>query len=83
MRHCLHYFPQGYAGSESVLGRALLGRRQDAVIATKFGFREGPSTPAYSPQEIDEAVTRSLQKLQTTYIDILQVVVIFITCVDR
>ncbi|BFZ20834.1 hypothetical protein BsWGS_23872 [Bradybaena similaris] len=64
---------EGYAGSESVLGRALLGRRQDAVIATKFGFREGPSTPAYSPQEIDEAVTRSLQKLQTTYIDILQV----------
>jgi len=64
---------QGYAGSEEVLGKCLQGRRQDAVIASKFGFREGPSTPAYTAQQIDEAVTRSLTKLQTTYIDLLQV----------
>lgn len=51
----------------------LEGRRQDAVIATKFGFREGPNTPPYSPQQIDEAVTRSLNKLKTNYVDLLQV----------
>ncbi|XP_005097453.1 1-deoxyxylulose-5-phosphate synthase YajO [Aplysia californica] len=64
---------EGYAGSEAVLGKALLGRRQDAVVATKFGFREGPQTPPYSAQQIDEAITRSLQKLQTSYVDVLQI----------
>ncbi|CAL1531737.1 unnamed protein product [Lymnaea stagnalis] len=64
---------EGYKNSEKVLGKALLGRRQDAVVATKFGFRDGITTPPYSAIEIDEAVTRSLQNLQTTYIDILQV----------
>ncbi|KAK0058256.1 1-deoxyxylulose-5-phosphate synthase YajO [Biomphalaria pfeifferi] len=64
---------EGYKNSEKVLGKALLGRRQDAVVATKFGFRDGIGTPPYSAQEIDEAVTRSLQNLQTTYLDILQV----------
>lgn len=58
-----------------MLGKALLGRRQNAVVATKYGFREGPTTPPYSAQDIDEAVTRSLQKLQTDYVDILQVTV--------
>lgn len=43
------------------------------MVATKYGFREGPGTPPYSAQDIDEAVTRSLQKMQTDYIDILQV----------
>lgn len=64
---------EGYKGSESVLGRALLGQRQNAVVATKYGFREGPATPPYSAQEIEEAVTRSLRNLQTSYIDILQI----------
>ena len=64
---------QGYAGSEEVVGYCLKGRRQDAVVATKYGFRNGPSTPPYSAAEIDEAVTRSLRKMETDYIDILQV----------
>ncbi|XP_052259109.1 1-deoxyxylulose-5-phosphate synthase YajO-like isoform X2 [Dreissena polymorpha] len=63
---------EGYAGSEEVLGRCLLGRRQDAIIATKFGFRDGIGTPAYSAVQIDEAITKSLRKLQTDYIDLLQ-----------
>jgi len=64
---------EGYAGSEVVLGHALQGRRKDAVVATKYGFREGPQTPPYSAQEVDEAITRSLTKMQTDYIDILQI----------
>ncbi|KAL3832428.1 hypothetical protein ACJMK2_024071 [Sinanodonta woodiana] len=62
----------GYAGSEEVLGKCLEGRRRDAIIATKFGFRDGITTPPYSAAQIDEAVTKSLQKLQTDYIDLLQ-----------
>ncbi|KAK7110683.1 1-deoxyxylulose-5-phosphate synthase YajO-like [Littorina saxatilis] len=64
---------EGYAGSEEVLGYCLKGRRKDAVVATKYGFRSGPSTPPYSAAEIDEAVTRSLRKMETDYIDILQI----------
>ena len=56
-----------------MLGKCLKGRRQDAVIATKFGFREGIHTPPYTAVQIDEAITRALRKLQTTYIDLLQV----------
>ncbi|XP_059175411.1 1-deoxyxylulose-5-phosphate synthase YajO-like [Physella acuta] len=63
---------EGYSNSEKVLGRALLGRRQDAVISTKYGFRQGADTPPYSAQEIDDAITKALQNLQTTYIDIIQ-----------
>ncbi|XP_045167959.2 1-deoxyxylulose-5-phosphate synthase YajO-like [Mercenaria mercenaria] len=63
---------EGYAGSEEVLGKCLQGRRQDAVIASKFGFREGPFTPAYSAVQIDESITKGLRKLQTNYIDLLQ-----------
>jgi len=64
---------EGYKGSEEVLGKCLQGRRQNAVVASKFGFREGPQTPPYSVQEIDEAITRSLTKLQTSYLDVLQI----------
>lgn len=64
---------QAYTGSEEVLGRSLRGRRQDAIIATKYGFREGPPTPPYTAIQVEEAIERSLRKLETTYIDLLQV----------
>ncbi|GFR91188.1 aldo/keto reductase [Elysia marginata] len=64
---------EAYKNSEKVLGKALEGRRQDVVVASKFGFREGPHTPPYSAQQIDEAITRSLTNLQTDYLDILQI----------
>jgi len=62
------------ARSEQVLGRALQGRRQNAIIATKYGFTEAPFTPQYSTVQIDEAITRSLTKLQASYVDLLQVI---------
>ena len=78
---CKHefIFLQGYAGSEEVLGKCLQGRRQDAIIATKFGFREGIHTPPYTAVQIDEAITKSLRKLETTYIDLLQVLWTLVT----
>jgi aryl-alcohol dehydrogenase-like predicted oxidoreductase len=59
--------------NEELLGRALEGRRSQAVIATKFGWRIGngrtglDSTPAH----IREAVEGSLRRLRTDYIDLL------------
>lgn len=60
--------------NEELIGRALKGRRHEAVIATKFGFRivDHVTTGVdSSPAHIREAVTGSLQRLGTDYIDLL------------
>ena len=53
--------------SEQVLGEALHGRRQDAVIATKLGGAK------LAPEAIPAACERSLRYLQTDYIDLYQI----------
>ena len=60
--------------NEELLGRALKGRRDEAVIATKFGWdiEGGKSTGLDSrPAHIREAVNGSLKRLQTDHIDLL------------
>jgi aryl-alcohol dehydrogenase-like predicted oxidoreductase len=62
--------------NEELLGRALKGRRDEVVIATKFGFRfqDGKQVGAErdsSPARIREAVEGSLRRLQTDHIDLL------------
>jgi aryl-alcohol dehydrogenase-like predicted oxidoreductase len=60
--------------NEELVGRALKGRRERAVIATKFGLRveNGAIAGADSrPGHIREAVEDSLRRLQTGYIDLL------------
>ena len=67
----------GCGHSERVLGRALAGRRDEAVIATKFGHvfdeatREGAGVDA-SPAAARRACEASLQRLGTDRIDLLQ-----------
>jgi aryl-alcohol dehydrogenase-like predicted oxidoreductase len=67
----------GCGHSERVLARALARRRDDVVIATKFGFtydeerRESPGTDA-SPDYIRRACEASLRRLQTDVIDLYQ-----------
>ena len=60
--------------NEELVGRALKGRRERAVIATKFGFRIENGTIAGTdsrPGHIREAVEGSLRRLQTDHIDLL------------
>jgi aryl-alcohol dehydrogenase-like predicted oxidoreductase len=62
--------------NESLIGRALKGRRDKVVIATKFGFKieDGKQLGAVtdsSPANIRAAVEGSLKRLQTDYIDLL------------
>jgi aryl-alcohol dehydrogenase-like predicted oxidoreductase len=60
--------------NEELLGRALKGRRREAIIATKFGFRivDGKSAGVDSrPEHIKEVVEQSLRRLETDYIDLL------------
>jgi aryl-alcohol dehydrogenase-like predicted oxidoreductase len=56
----------GMGESEQFLGRALGGRRDEAVIATKFGSRAGGS-PAVVAKAVDEA----LDRLGTDRIDLM------------
>ncbi|MBA3889673.1 MAG: aldo/keto reductase [Gemmatimonadaceae bacterium] len=58
--------------SEEYLGRALLRRRGDVVIATKFGHRSGHPDRGAHPAHIRRAVEASLQRLQTDWIDLYQ-----------
>ncbi len=60
--------------NEGLVGRALKGRRDEAVIATKFGFdiRDGKTIGLNSRPEHIRAVTdASLQRLGTDRIDLL------------
>jgi aryl-alcohol dehydrogenase-like predicted oxidoreductase len=60
--------------NETLLGRALVARRDRAVIATKFGWEiEGKQRGGLDsrPAHIREAVEGSLRRLQTDHIDLL------------
>ena len=60
---------EGYSGgaSEAVLGQALVGRRHEAVIATKVGRAN------LSREEVRRACEASLQRLRTDYVDLYQI----------
>jgi aryl-alcohol dehydrogenase-like predicted oxidoreductase len=65
----------GRGQSEEFLGRALKGRRQQAIVATKFGnsMGEGPYTSGGSRRYIYDSVHDSLRRLGTDYIDLYQI----------
>ncbi len=65
----------GDGDSERFLGRALAGRRDRAVIATKFGWGRGPGDNEVArgaPEYIRAAIDRSLQRLGTDVVDLYQ-----------
>ena len=61
--------------NEALLARALEGKRDQAVIATKFGFTFGPDGAVNGvdsrPEHVREAVEGSLRRLNTDRIDLL------------
>ncbi len=64
----------GPFANEELLGRALVGKRDQVVLATKFGFRieNGQRTGLDSrPEHIREAVDGCLRRLDTDCIDLL------------
>jgi aryl-alcohol dehydrogenase-like predicted oxidoreductase len=56
-----------YGDSEELLGKALGGRRDDFVLATKFGAQGGASAAA-----VTAAIEKSLRRLGTDHIDLYQ-----------
>jgi aryl-alcohol dehydrogenase-like predicted oxidoreductase len=67
----------GAGHSEQVLGRALSGRRDDVVVATKFGYTFDPDLREITgenaaPDYIRRACRASLRRLRTDRIDVYQ-----------
>jgi aryl-alcohol dehydrogenase-like predicted oxidoreductase len=64
-----------HGASEVVVGKALKGRRDKVVLATKFGrpMSDDPNDRGASRRWITAAVDGSLRRLQTDYIDLYQV----------
>ncbi len=60
--------------SEEYLGRALAGRRKEAVIATKFGMKLDDARPGGGrPEYVRQCAEDSLRRLGTDYIDLYQI----------
>ncbi|HET9604630.1 MAG TPA: aldo/keto reductase [Gemmatimonadales bacterium] len=62
----------GDTQSEVFLGRALAGRRNEVVVATKFGSKLDEHRHGASPAYIRRAVEDSLRRLKTDRIDLYQ-----------
>jgi aryl-alcohol dehydrogenase-like predicted oxidoreductase len=61
-------------GSETMLGKALKGRRDEVVLATKFGHAMGDDAPPNrgSREYIRSAIEASLERLRTEWVDLYQ-----------
>jgi aryl-alcohol dehydrogenase-like predicted oxidoreductase len=61
--------------NEELLGRALAGRRDEVVIATKFGVKPNADGPAGrprdgSPENVRQSIEGSLKRLKTDRVDL-------------
>jgi aryl-alcohol dehydrogenase-like predicted oxidoreductase len=63
----------GAGQSEQFLGAALKGRREKAIIATKFGMKMGEGKEGARAHYVREALDASLQRLRTDIIDLYQI----------
>lgn len=62
----------GYGKSEELLGRALNGQRERAIIATKGGMKRYDLPPDFSPAALSASLSGSLDRLETEYVDVFQ-----------
>jgi aryl-alcohol dehydrogenase-like predicted oxidoreductase len=63
----------GGGQSEEFLGRALKGRRDKVLIATKFGMKMAEGKQGGKPEYIRQAAEDSLRRLGTDHIDLYQI----------
>jgi aryl-alcohol dehydrogenase-like predicted oxidoreductase len=63
----------GQGANEELVGKAVAGRRDDYVIATKFGnrwFDDGSRTIDGSPEYVRQAIDASLRRLGVDHVDL-------------
>ena len=61
-----------YADSEEKIGQALAHRRDDFYLFTKCGHASGFSEPDWDPGMLAKQIDRSLQRLKTDTVDLIQ-----------
>jgi aryl-alcohol dehydrogenase-like predicted oxidoreductase len=59
--------------SEEFMGEALRGRRNQVVLATKFGFSMGEGKSGAKPAYVREALDASLRRLGVDHVDLYQI----------
>ncbi|HEY9676746.1 MAG TPA: aldo/keto reductase [Drouetiella sp.] len=64
----------GWGHSEELLGKAIKGKRDHLIIATKVGsdFYQGAGFQTFTPDYVRYAFEKSLARLKTDYIDVYQ-----------
>lgn len=67
--------PTGWGRSEEIIGKAIKGRRDQVVLATKCGARPhlDPDRGGNSARWIRRAIDESLTRLQTDHVDLYQI----------
>ena len=62
----------GGGRSEEIIGKAIKGRRQEAIVTTKIGgpIGKGPNERGSSRKHLIDGIEASLKRLQTDYIDV-------------
>ena len=64
-----------YGDSEDLIGRAVASRRSDYFLFTKCGHAAGdelPDYPDWDPRLLTASIERSLRRLRTDHVDLLQ-----------
>lgn len=61
-----------YAESEALIGKALGARRSDVYLFTKCGHLHGYGRPDWRPASLLTSIERSLRRLGTDYVDLIQ-----------
>src|SRR5213078_1046843 len=61
-----------YEDSEVLIGRAIGARRGEVYLFTKCGHAKGWSRPDWRPASLLASIERSLRRLETDYLDLIQ-----------
>ncbi|MFQ6019004.1 MAG: aldo/keto reductase [Kiloniellaceae bacterium] len=61
-----------YEHSEELIGHAAAGRREEYYLLTKCGHPAGYDTEDWRPASLLHTIERSLRRLQTEYLDLIQ-----------
>ena len=62
----------GFGHSEILIGSTFKKKRNNIIIATKVGYKDFKGSSDFSKRFINNSVNKSLKRLQTDYIDLLQ-----------
>lgn len=61
-----------YGDSETLIGKAVSHRRKDFYLFSKCGHASGLETPDWDVTTLRDSIDRSLRRLQTDYLDLMQ-----------